>query len=74
MASQIPSLATIQERLAGLGHNEVQALAKESGVPFGTLWKIKVGVTTNPGVATVRKFWNCLPDRRSTDRKERVNG
>jgi predicted transcriptional regulator len=64
MADQIPSLQTIRERMKDMGHAEVQALAKKSGVPFTTLWKIKVGPTANPGVETVRKFWPLLPERR----------
>lgn len=35
----------------------MQELAKESGVPFTTLWKIRDGTTGNPGIETVRKFY-----------------
>lgn len=38
-------------------HAEVQALSKASGVPFTTLWKIRTGETTNPGIETVRQFY-----------------
>lgn len=64
MASQFPSLDTVRERLQGLSHAQLQTLAKASGVPFTTLWKIRNGPTTNPGVETVRAFWSHLPERR----------
>lgn len=60
MATQIPSADDIQARLSTLGHKEVWELSEQSGVPFGTLWKVKSGATTNPGVETVRKFWPLL--------------
>lgn len=69
MASHIPSHETVRARLAVLGHAQIQQLAKDSGVPFTTLWKIKAGTTENPGIETVRKFWPLLPERRSTERK-----
>lgn len=60
MANHIPSATDLKDRLSGLGHKEVQQLARTSGVPFTTLWKVKDGTTTNPGVETVRKFWPHL--------------
>jgi len=42
-------------------HAEVKELASKSGVPFTTLWKIRVGPTNNPGIETVRKFIDHLP-------------
>lgn len=60
MAVQIPSVDELQRLLSGLGHKEVQDLARDSGVPFTTIWKVKDGTTTNPGVETVRKFWPLL--------------
>lgn len=60
MAAQIPSAAELKAQLETLGHSELQVLANVSDVPFGTLWKVKSGVTTNPGVETVRKFWPHL--------------
>lgn len=35
---------------------QLEELAKRSGVPFTTLYKIKREETTNPGIETVRKF------------------
>lgn len=60
MANQIPSSGDLKEKLAHLGHKEVQELATDSGVPFTTIWKVRAGTTTNPGVETVRKFWPHL--------------
>lgn len=61
MASKIPSAVDVQKRLSPLGHAQIHELALLSGVPFGTLWKVKVGDTKNPGVETIRKFWEFLP-------------
>jgi hypothetical protein len=33
-------------------------LAASSAVPFGTLYKIAVGETTNPGIETTRRFYS----------------
>lgn len=70
MADQIPSHKTVRERLSKLGHAEIQSLARESGVPFTTLWKIRAGTTENPGIETVRKFWPKLPERRANARAQ----
>jgi predicted transcriptional regulator len=51
----------IQVRLKGLKGFEIDALASVSGVPTSTLWKIRNGVTPNPGFETVRKFYPHLP-------------
>lgn len=56
----IPPMVEVRAELAGLAHARMQELAKLSGVPFTTLWKIKDGTTENPGIETVRKFWPYL--------------
>lgn len=48
-----------------LSHSEVRALSSRAGVPFTTIWKIRDGTTTNPGIETVRLFYHLigtLPD------------
>lgn len=57
----IPPTTMVRARLSKLTPEEVKALAIDSGVPFGTLQKIRCGVTTNPGIETVRLFWPLLP-------------
>lgn len=57
----IPPITLISARLKKLGEAKLRKLAEESGVPFGTLNKIKFGYTTNPGIETVRKFFPLLP-------------
>lgn len=61
MATQLPSAEVIRDRLLGMNHADVKALAGKSRVPFTTLWKIRAGETTNPGIETVRKFIGFLP-------------
>jgi hypothetical protein len=36
----------------------LRELAVSSAVPFGTLYKIAVGETTNPGIETTRRFYS----------------
>jgi len=36
---------------------QLRALADVSGVPFRTLLNIRLGVTKNPGIETVRSFY-----------------
>ena len=56
MNTELPSIGEIQALLRPLHHRAMQLLARLSGVPFPTLWKIKDGTTRNPGVETVRRF------------------
>ena len=57
MSTYIPTPEELRNLLAILRHAELQRLSKVSGVPFGTLWKVRVGDTQNPGIATVRAFY-----------------
>lgn len=52
----VPSASDVRALLARLSHAQLQRLASDSAVPFTTLWKIRDGTTTNPGLETVRKF------------------
>ena len=56
MLKKIPSAADVQCALSTLSHAQMVKLSDMSEVPFGTLWKVRVGVTKNPGIDTVRKF------------------
>jgi hypothetical protein len=56
MQSAIPSTDEIRRRLQVVKLAELGELALKSGVPFGTLMKIRTGQTLNPGIETVRKF------------------
>lgn len=49
-------LELIKHRLAQTPISELKALGKESGVPFGTLFKIKYGTTQNPRYETVTQL------------------
>ena len=52
----------IRARLATMNQSQLKRLAKDSGIPFGTLMKIRYGITKNPGIETVRAFYPMLPD------------
>ena len=56
MNKTIPLTLDFRARLGAMGHAGVQELSRVSMVPFTTLWKIKTGETTNPGIETVKLF------------------
>lgn len=61
MQNSIPQIARIRSALAAMTQKEVKELAEASNVPFGTVMKIRHGITENPGIETVRKFYPLLP-------------
>ena len=65
MHTQIPPISDVQQKLKGLGHAEMHSLSRLSGIPFTTLWKIRDGVTKNPGIETVRVFYPHIDGARS---------
>lgn len=52
----------IMERVRALGDRDLRALSLRSGVPWGTLAKIRYNQTDNPRIKTVEKIAACLPD------------
>jgi transcriptional regulator with XRE-family HTH domain len=67
MNTFIPPVEELSQRLKALKGGELQQLASKSGVPASTLWKIRIGVTPNPGIETVRKFYPLLPEAPVTE-------
>ena len=57
MNTNIPPISAIKSKLGAMSHADIQALADASKVPFTTLLKIRSGITVNPGIETVRKFY-----------------
>lgn len=47
-------LDLVKARLAGTPISRIQDLADATGVPFGTLFKVKYGTTKNPRYDTVK--------------------
>lgn len=60
----LPPLTLIRSRLARLTQAQTQQLADETGVGYGTLMKIRLGLTKNPGLETVRQFFPVLMDKK----------
>jgi hypothetical protein len=58
---QFPPIEDIRASLAGLSHQQLHYLSRGSSVPYTTLLKIRSGITGNPGIETVRKFWPLVP-------------
>lgn len=56
MRTTIPPATEVQELLRALSAPLLERVASESGVPMTTIYKIRNGTTTNPGLETVRKF------------------
>ena len=56
MDPHIPSAAELRAMLSLLGHAQMQQMASCSGVPFGTLWKLRSGETADPRLETVRSL------------------
>lgn len=60
MALRIPTARMVRARLERLTPPQLKQLAQDSEVPFGTLMKIRIGETKNPGIETVRKFFDLV--------------
>lgn len=60
MASEIPSAALVRERLQALSYAELKAICAKRQAPFTTVWKLRSGETSNPGLETVRLIWPDL--------------
>lgn len=56
MSTNIPSALHVRAWLLPLEKQQLQRLSGLSGVPFGTLWKIRSGDTEDPRIETVRKI------------------
>ena len=48
---------SVRERLKELTIKQLERLSELSGVPVPTIYKIRLGVTGNPGIETVGQFW-----------------
>ena len=59
--ANIPPIARVREKLGGLTKAQLEKISDASGVPTSTLMKIRHGVTQNPGIETVRAFYEFLP-------------
>lgn len=56
MNTPIPSAEDVRATLAPLTLRQLAVLSALSGVPAATIYKIKLGTTTNPGIDTARKL------------------
>lgn len=54
--NSVPSADEVRAALELLTLRQLNLLATLSGVPFTTIYKVKRGETSNPGIETVRKF------------------
>lgn len=53
----LPSPEHVRSVLNELTFAQTKRLAELSTVPFTTLWKVRTGETSNPGLGTVGQFW-----------------
>lgn len=56
----------LQQSLAPMTMRELAELAQASGVPFTTLYKIKLGETLDPKLSTLTKLLPHLPALQAT--------
>ena len=68
MDTPIPSAADIRAALKPLTLKQLERLATLSGVPITTIYKIRRGETSNPGVETVRQFAPHISAAQEPDR------
>ena len=54
MNKQLPTAENVRAWLVPLSRAQLLMLSDLSGVPFGTIWKIKDGQTKDPRIETVR--------------------
>ena len=52
----LPTTAQVRQALLLLRNPQLEKLAQLSGVPLGTIWKIRGGLSKNAGMDTVHKF------------------
>ena len=69
MKSTHPTVEELRAALAPINLYQLGTLAKLSGVPQGTIYKIKMGITPNPGIATVLAFWPHVREARMSAAK-----
>lgn len=62
MKKQLMSAEDVRKMLSKLDLAQLDKLSEKSGVPTSTIYKIKRGETSNPGIETVRKFMARLPE------------
>ncbi|MDD5405047.1 MAG: hypothetical protein PHZ14_11000 [Sulfuricella sp.] len=48
----------IQEKVSACTYKQLETLAAETGVPYGTLMKIKAGQTANPRIKTIQPLYD----------------
>ncbi len=60
MAQQLPDYESIVKRLQSMSQPQIEWLARTSGVPFGTLMKIRSGATTKPRYQAIAAIYPHL--------------
>lgn len=56
------SAEDVRAKLAPLSLKQIDRLAALSAVPAPTIYKIRLGVTANPGIETVGLFWPFIDE------------
>jgi transcriptional regulator with XRE-family HTH domain len=69
MATQIPSAQEVRQRLLALSWSQLRDICERTGAPFTTVWKVRSGETSNPGLETVRLIW---PDLKAPKRTKQA--
>lgn len=64
MTKTLPSVEKVRERLKGLSHIEIEALANRAEVAKSTVWNLRLGYVQSPRIDTLTKIQDALPNRR----------
>lgn len=70
METSLASADDVRAALEPLTLKQIERLAVLSGVPATTIYKIKRGETSNPGIETVRKFMPLIGEARAEPLRE----
>lgn len=63
--SNMDELETLIARLRAEEPSRIRSLADETGIPYGTLRKLRAGTTVNPRYTTLRKLKEHYVERRA---------
>lgn len=58
----------VKEKIDSCSYKELETVAVDTGVPYGTLMKIKAGQTDNPRINTIQpllKYFTELTDKKA---------
>lgn len=59
----------VKEKISACSYKELETVSADTGVPYGTLMKIKAGETENPRINTIQPLLNYFSNHKKQGRK-----